>query len=286
MADFDTKLLRGFVSVAETGSMTQTARDMHQTQGAVSQQIKRLETLLGHPLFLRSGSRLALTAAGQDFLPSAKDIIASCDAALAHFQPCETSKRIRLGMPYDLVLAYLSPTLDRFSALFPDIEVELHCEASPVLRTMVDEGRLDLSMIEEPLAEAEGDVLQIEPLVWIGKPAGRAHEKRPLPVSLVAETCAFRPGVHNALHMAGLPWRTVFENGDINATLATVRSDMSVSAGLKSLVPADLTILGKDEGLPDLPRLAITSYPPGTSLRASARELSRVLQQAFAPMNN
>lgn len=286
MADLDTKLLRGFVSVAETGSMTRTAHDMRQTQGAVSQQIKRLEAILGQPLFLRSGSGLALTAAGQDFLPSAKDIITSCDAAFERFQPCESSKHIRFGMPYDLVSVYLSPTLDRFSTLFPDIDVDLHCEASPVLRTMVDEGRLDLAMIEEPVAEAAGDVLRVEPLVWIGKPGGRAQAKRPLPVSLVAETCAFRPSVHNALDEAGFSWRTVFENGDINATMATVRSDMSVSAGLKSLVPSDLTILANDDGLPDLPNLAITLYPPDTSLRASARELSRIIQQAFSPVNS
>lgn len=284
MTDVDTKLLRVFVSVAETGSMTRTAHDMRQTQGAVSQQIKRLELILGQPLFHRSG--LALTAAGQDFLPSAKDIIASCDAAFAQFQPCERSRRIRFGMPYDLVSVYLSPTLDRFSTLFPDIDVELHCEASPVLRTMVDEERLELAMIEEPVIEAAGNILRVEPLVWIGKSGGRAYTKRPLPVSLVAETCAFRPSVHSALDEAGFPWRTVFENGDINATMATVRSDMSVSAVLKSLVPSDLTILAKAEGLPDLSSLAITLYPSDKSLRASARELSRIIQQTFAPMNN
>lgn len=285
MTDFDTKLLRSFVSVAETGSMTRTAHEMHQTQGAVSQQIKRLEMIVGLPLFLRSGSRLALTATGQEFLLTATEIIASCDAAFARFQPCETSKHIRFGMPYDLVSAYLSPTLDRFSKVFPDIDVELYFEASPVLRTMVDEGRLDLAMIEEPTTDPAGDVLRIEPLVWIGKPGGRAHEKRPLPVSLVAETCAFRPSVHAALEEAELSWRTVFENGNINATMATVRSDMSVSAGLKSLVPSDLLIIATKDGLPDLPSLAITLYPRDTSLPASARELSRTIQRDFAPKN-
>jgi hypothetical protein len=99
-------------------------------------------------------------------------------------------------------------------------------------------------------------------------------------------TCAFRSSVHTALEEAELSWRTLFENGDINATMATVRSDMSVSAGLKSLVPSDLSIVANSAGLPRLPRLAITSYPRGASLRASARELSGVIQQAFAPVNS
>lgn len=281
MENLDTKLLRSFISVATTGSMTQTAHHLNQTQGAVSQQIKRLEGVVGRALFLRSGPRLALTVAGQDFLPYAQDIVATCDAALARFQPDVTSHHIRFGMPYDLVAAYLSPMLDRFSASFPNIDVELHCEASPTLKTMVDDGDLDLVMIEEPVTDASGDILHVEPLVWIGKPGGRAHKERPLPVSLVAETCAFRSSVHTSLDQAGLIWRTVFENGDINATMSTIRSDMSVSAGLKCLVPPDLTVLTPNEGLPELPRIAITVYPRDVSLSTSARELARSIQQAL-----
>jgi DNA-binding transcriptional LysR family regulator len=281
MADLDTKLLRGFILVAESGSMTQTARKMNQTQSAVSQQIKRLECVLGRTLFLRSGSKVTLTGAGREFLPLAKEIVATCDAAFSRPRPVEANKKIRFGMPHDLVSAYFSPTLDRFSASFPDVYVELHCEASPILRKMVDEGTLDLAMIEEPVAGAAGDILRVEPLVWFGKLGGQAYAKRPLPVSLVAETCAFRPDVHEALEHSRLDWRSVFEAGDINATMATVRGDMAVSAGLKSLVPPDLCILAISDGLPDLPMLAITLYPTEASRHVVTRELSRFIWDAL-----
>lgn len=286
MNDLDSKLLRAFVSVAKSKSMTASAQETGQTQGAVSQQVKRLETLLGQKLFLRSGQGLSLTASGTQLVQYANAAIDACDDIFDHFRPDVTAKTVRFGMPYDLVSAFLSSTLDQFSSAFPEIDVDLHCEASPVLKEMVKVGDLDLAMVEEPVHLAKGDVLRMEPLVWIGKKGGRAHTKQPLPISLVAESCSFRPSIQAALEDEALSWRTVFENGDLNATMATVRSDMSVTAGLKSLVPPELTILPTAEGLPDLPNFAICLYPIESELHAGARELSTMIKRAFSPQTD
>lgn len=286
MNDLDSKLLRAFVSVAKSKSMTASARETGQTQGAVSQQIKRLEALLEQKLFLRSGQGLDLTASGTQLVEYANAAIDACDTIFDQFRPSDTAKTVRFGMPYDLVSAYLSPTLDQFSAAFPEIDVELHCEASPVLKEMVKAGELDLVMIEEPAHLADGDILLVDPLVWIGKRGGRAHTKQPLPISLVAETCSFRPSIREALERETLSWRTVFENGDLNATMATVRSDMSVTAGLRSLVPSELVVLPTSEELPELPNFAICLYPHESEIHATARELSTMIRRAFSPKSD
>ena len=57
--DIDTALLRAFIAVVETGSVTTAAALLNLTQAAVSQQIKRLEELFGMRLFERT-TRLAL----------------------------------------------------------------------------------------------------------------------------------------------------------------------------------------------------------------------------------
>ena len=51
--DIDIALLRAFVAVVETGSVTSAARLLNRTQAAVSLQIKRLEELLDQQLFKR-----------------------------------------------------------------------------------------------------------------------------------------------------------------------------------------------------------------------------------------
>lgn len=281
MKNLDTKLLKSFISVARTGSMTLSAANTHQTQGAISQQIKRLEILLAQKLYIRSGQGLILTASGEQLLPLAINAVEACGTIFDQFQGNNLSKSIRFGMPNDLVPVYLSPILDQFAEDFPDVDVELYCDASSRLKEMVNAKELDLVMIEEPLNSAVGYILRVEPLVWIGKIGGKAYLKRPLPVSLVAQSCTFRPSVENALGAKGLMWRAVFENGDLNATMATVRSDISVTASLESMTPLYCAALSENEGLPELDRFAISLYPQIGQLRGADQELSATIRRIF-----
>ena len=62
----------------------------------------------------------------------------------------------------------------------------------------------------------------------------------------------------DALDQAGIAWRSVFESGNIEATAATVRSDLSITAFLVGTIPDDLEALGRDDALPELPKFAIS----------------------------
>ena len=66
--DLDLALLRAFLAVVETGSVTGAARLLNRTQAAVSLQIKRLEENLGQQLFERDHKRLALAPQGEQLI--------------------------------------------------------------------------------------------------------------------------------------------------------------------------------------------------------------------------
>src|SRR5471032_2270534 len=70
--NLDINLVRTFVAVADHGSMTVAANSLHLTQGAVSQQIKRLEESFDCSLFEREGRRLKPTNTGQCIVRNAK----------------------------------------------------------------------------------------------------------------------------------------------------------------------------------------------------------------------
>jgi DNA-binding transcriptional LysR family regulator len=65
--NLDLDLVRTFVAVADSGSMTVAANLLHMTQGAVSQQVKRLEDVLDCLLFVRKTRRLELSRQGEQF---------------------------------------------------------------------------------------------------------------------------------------------------------------------------------------------------------------------------
>lgn len=280
MRNLDLDLIRAFVAVADHGSMTVAGNALHLTQSAVSQQIMRLERRLGQALFLRERRGLKLTAGGQRLLAKARRLIGLNDEIWVEMTT-GCAGTVRLGVPYDLVGTALAPILKGFAEASPLVEISLVCASSPQLLEALGKGEVDLALVEEPLATAGGECLGIERLVWVGARAGTARLKQPLPLSLVADSCAFRPAVTEALDAQGRAWRSVFENGNIDATTATVRTDLAVTAWLACTVPPDLDILGSEEGLPELPPFAITLHLPRSQPSEAARELARHLRAGW-----
>lgn len=260
--NIDTTLVRTFVAVADSATITGAANALHLTQGAVSQHVKRLEDALGCRLFERERRGLRLTGAGERLFGKAKRLLSMNDEIWAEMTAKVLEGPVRLGAPPDLVGTRLAPALKAFADAHPKVEMALLCAPSPELARLLATGKLDLALMEQPAPLATGECLSIEPLVWVGARGGTAHLKRPLPLSMVSDTCAFRGAVLAALRQHGLPWKTVFENGSMEATLATVRADLAVSAWLASTVPRGLQLLPPGAGLPHLPPFAITLHEP------------------------
>ncbi|MBZ9682735.1 MULTISPECIES: LysR family transcriptional regulator [unclassified Mesorhizobium] len=280
--NLDVSLMRTFVTVADKASMTAAANALHLTQGAVSQQVKRLEETLGCSLFERDRRGLRLTRSGERLFDKAKRLLSLNDEIWAEMAGSAVAGQVRLGVPYDLVGTLLAPVLKAYAEAYPQVEISLVCASSPELAAALAAGTIDLAVIEERVGPTSGECLAIDRLVWVGARGGVARAKRPLPVSIVADTCAFRPVVLAALNEHGLEWRSVFENGNIDATTATVRSDLAVTSWLASTVPADLDILPFDSGLPPLPNFAINLHLPRHGVSTAAQEFARHIRDGLA----
>lgn len=280
--NLDIALLRSFAVVADLRSMTAASQALNLTQGAVSQQIARLEALTGGSLFIRDRRSLRLTPSGERLLGKVRQLLSLNDEIWAGINGDVLDGPVRIGAPYDLIGPCISPVLKGFAEAFPQVELSLVCGSSPELAERLAGGELDLAVVEEPVATARGEHLMADRLVWVGARGGTAHAKVPLPLSLVVDSCIFKPAVTAALQRQGRNWRTVFENGGLDATFATVRMDLAVSAWLAFTVPADLEILPMDCGLPELPSLAVTLHLPDRPPTPAAAELAHHVRDAFA----
>jgi DNA-binding transcriptional LysR family regulator len=80
--ELDLRLLRAFVVVAEELHFTRAATRLYVAQQALSRDIRRLESQVGAPLFVRSTRRVTLTADGERLLAHARSLLALNDAAL------------------------------------------------------------------------------------------------------------------------------------------------------------------------------------------------------------
>jgi DNA-binding transcriptional LysR family regulator len=281
LRNIDIALLRTFVAVADHASMTIAGNALNVTQGAVSQQIRRLEDLLGDPLLERDRRGQRLTPAGERLLGKARQMLNLNDEIWREMTARGAEGRVRLGLPHDLVGAFMAPALKAFTDAYPKVELSLTCEASPNLLAALANGEIDIAVVEEPAGPSKGECLGMERLVWVGASGGRARFKRPLPVSMIADTCAFRPAVLAALTEAGMAWRTVFESGSVEATAAMVRTDLVVTTWLAATVPADLEILDQECGLPTLPSFAINLHLSKTNTDIPTNALAHLVRERF-----
>lgn len=280
LRDIDIGLLRSFVAVAETGRMTTAARVVNLSQGAVSQQIKRLETLFGMNLFERAADAVRLTRDGEKLIAQAHRLIALNDDVLDQMQQADFSGEVRLGVPHDVVGKLMPPILRHFSQEHPNVLVTLVSETTRVLRAGLSEGKVDLALMTEAEPGKREQLLLTDHLVWVGSKGGEAWRRRPVAVALGQEGCAFRAVAIRALTKSGIEWRPICQVGSLEPVFATLEADIAVAPFLFHTVPDRVEVL--PEGcLPPLPSFHINLRLPAKGVTKVASELARHIRDGF-----
>lgn len=279
--DIDVALLRAFVAVVETGSVTGAATLLNLTQAAVSQQLKRLEELFGTGLFERHHKRLSLKPAGERLLAHAQKLIALNDEVWSTMSAPAYEGEVRLGVPHDIVGPYLPPILKRFDKAWPRVRVSLECTTTRALLEMLQRGRVDLTLTTEQSCGINGETLMEDELVWTGAANGTAHRRDLLPLSIGDKACEFRPSVLKALRDSGRDWRPVCEVSNMEALFASIQADLSIGAFLRGTIPHYLQEV-EDSALPRMSAFKINMYLPPARQNEIAIELARTIRQEFA----
>ena len=279
--DLDLALIRAFLAVVDSGGITRAAPALGLSQAAVSQQIKRLEEALDCRLFERAGRKLALAPAGERLLGQAQRLLAMNDEVWSSMRTPAFEGEVRFGVPYDIVSSFVPAILRRFAKAQPRVRVSLVCEDSAVVREQLKAGAVDLAVTTETECGRHGETLRTDRLVWVGVPGGDAQTKDPLPVSLGAKTCTFRPVAVEALGRARRDWRAVCEVSRMEPVYAVIEAGLAVAPLLRSSVPERFEILGKDARLPVLPEFRINLYAP-PRLSPAARDLADHVRAAFS----
>ena len=283
--DLDMALVRAFLTVVEAGGVTRAAAALGLSQAAASQQIKRLEEVLDCRLFERQGRGLVLAPAGERLLAQARRLVALNDEVLTSMRAPPFEGEVRFGVPYDIIGSFVPAILRGFAKAQPRVRVSLVCEDSRVVREQLKSGGVDLAMTTETECGRHGETLRTDRLVWVGAPGGDAHLKDPLPVSLGAPTCLFRPVAIEALGAARRDWRAVCEVSRLEPVYAVLEAGLAVAPLLRSSVPGRFEIFegkaAREARLPALPEFRINLYAPPAASPA-ARDLADHVRASFS----
>ncbi|AQV95375.1 LysR family transcriptional regulator [Cupriavidus necator] len=163
----DLRQLRYFVTVAEELHFGRAAQRLSMTQPPLSQQIQALEEEIGVQLFARTRRSVALTPAGQQWLPEVRRVLADA-AALPGL-----AQRLARGELGSLSLAFVSTAdygilpdlLRRFRARHPEVQLQLREATSDVQLDALMEGAIDAGLVIRPQLPAMPHGLAYLPLV-------------------------------------------------------------------------------------------------------------------------
>ncbi len=161
----DINALQAFVQVAGTGSFSRAAEALFITQPAVSKRIGSLEGELDSRLFDRIGRRVQLTEAGEALLPHARRILREVKESRQSLAALggRIGGRLTVGTSHHIGLHRLPPALRRFTARYPEVELDLHFMDSEEACHAVEEGNLELGVVTLP--NEPGSAL-LTHLVW------------------------------------------------------------------------------------------------------------------------
>jgi DNA-binding transcriptional LysR family regulator len=179
--------LRYFVALADAGSFTHAAERIFIAQPTLSQQIRRLEEIVGTPLLQRRREGLRLTAAGSVLLDASRNVLSLVDHEVSRTRQAAGLGRPRLrvvmppGLPESVAVAAAAELRSAAAAAEVDVvwlETALDAEFSLIGMRRADAGLGWLTAGPEALpAPLDAMVLgEFEPDVWI--PSSHAAARR------------------------------------------------------------------------------------------------------------
>lgn len=161
--DLEIRHLRLVAGIADAGSMTKAAGQLHLTQSALSHQLREIESRLGTAFFTRVGRRMVLTAVGRRVLETARRVIGDVQRAEDDIRRLagHGEGTIRVCTQCYTGYHWLGALLTAFHARHPRVTVHVAADATDGPVDALLDGRIDLAILIDPSKDAR---LRVRPL--------------------------------------------------------------------------------------------------------------------------
>lgn len=220
--------LRSLVAVADCGGFHRAAAALHVSQSAVSQHLRKVESVVGEPVVQRSGRGVSFTEMGQRVLRHARTILAAHDAALDDLGATE-HKVLTVGATEhgaDVMLPALTSVLRQ---RLPDRRPRFRLDRNVSLADAIDRGLVDLAIMLDGSGLDRANASGVVQLQWVSGRAFSVQRADPLPLVIYAEPCTLREPAFALLEKHGVEYEVVAECGDLAGLYAAVRSGLGLA---------------------------------------------------------
>jgi LysR family nitrogen assimilation transcriptional regulator len=237
--------LKYFVRVAEQGSFSNAAAQLHIAQPTLSRSVRALEVELKANLFHRNGRGVQLTPAGRRLLDHARGIMRGFDAARHAVREEEASYegRVAIGLPPSIGKLLILPLAKQFRKKFPKASLSIVEGLSSGLYDQLATGRLDFAVLRNPIASPHMSIERVttEAFYLVGaKPIGRRNKDVGLkdliglPFLMPSAPHTFRPLLDAAMARMGTVLNIAFEVDAIGSLMEMAEAGLGYTISPES----------------------------------------------------
>ena len=241
--NLDLDLLRTFVAVADLNTFAAAAAAVCRTQSAVSQQMQRLEQLVGKELFARHGRNKLLTEHGIQLLGYARKILRFNDEACTSLMFSNLQGALTIGASDESADTILPFLLNRISSVYPKLALDVRVKRNPFAGDRLKEDDVDLVVTTNRPGEYDCLTLRTSPTHWYCSAEFVLQKGEAVPLVLLDEPSPFRDIVINTLNEANIPWRIAYVASTLSAVKAAVKAGLGITARPVEMMSPDLRVL-------------------------------------------
>jgi len=150
------KQLEYFLAIADTGNMTQAAKNLNISQPPLSLQLKALEDELGIVLFERDKKSLIITKKGKLLQERTRQILSMVNDTVYDLQTMDFEFRviIRIGTISSVCNRLLPDRIREFSKIFPHVEFQIFEGSTTSILEQMANNTVDIGLVREPFNTA------------------------------------------------------------------------------------------------------------------------------------
>jgi DNA-binding transcriptional LysR family regulator len=156
--------LKMFCDLADSHSFSKTAEKHLLSQSAVSQQLAQLELTYKCQLITRRKRPIELTAAGQVFYRTARDIIERHDQLKNELHSLETGVDVRINVAaiFSIGMHSLHEYIKKFMLRYPNVNVHIEYFSAERIYELILNGEVDIGIVAIPRKDKRLDVYEFE----------------------------------------------------------------------------------------------------------------------------
>ncbi|WP_439670761.1 LysR family transcriptional regulator [Cupriavidus necator] len=285
--DFD--VLRGFVTIAELGSLSRASAALGVAQSALSRQLSALESELGGRLFHRTGRGVTLTETGASMLPRARGLLSDAQAMVDEAANVmhSPSGLVSIG----LVPAWSTPLSGQLVSWrrnnHPGIRLRIYEGYSGEIEEWLTNGRIDVGIFNRYRSVGQEEAILTSSMYLIARSDDlsigdecKLKALSGLPLALMTRPNAFRMLLEENCNRDG-----VLLNLQLEADSAAAIKGAVLTGGLYSVLPLHSITVERQMGIlrgipivdPCIKQSTLLQTTTHHPLTAATREVWRAL---------